>query len=85
MLMIFILCITPGPLSGRSKEVAETEEGGGDANFHQEDSAALSTPRLDIVIRWAHFGWAVSLKSLFGTILYVIAQFCQLETTNAVN
>ena len=85
MLAIFRLILTPGPLSGRSKEVAEAQEGGGDADFHQEDSAALSTPRLDIVIRTAYFGWAVSLKSLFGTILYVIAQFCQLETTNAVN
>ena len=73
MLTIFRLCLTPGPLLGRSTEVAEAEEGGGDADFHQEDSAALSTPRLDIVIRWAHFGWAVSFKSLLGTILYVIA------------
>ena len=73
MLTIFRLRLTPGPLSGRSKEVAETEEGGGDANFHQEDSAALSTPRLDIVIRWAHFGWAVSFQSLLGIIVYVIA------------
>ena len=73
MLMIFILCITPGPLSGRSKEVAKAEEGGGDADFHQEDSAALSSPWLDIVFRWAHFGWAVSFQSLLGTILYVIA------------
>ena len=73
MLMIFILSFTPGPLSGWSKEVAEAEEGGGDADFHQEDSAALSSPWLDIVFRWAHFGWAVSFQSLLGTILFVIA------------
>ena len=65
--------ITPCPLSGWSKEVAEAEEGGRNADFHQEDSAALSSPWLDIVFRWAHFGWAVSFQSLHGTTLYVIA------------